>query len=310
MIIRFNWSVLEETAIDVKGSKARIVVVIPAMNECKAVGKVVGGIKQVMTNYDCEVLIVDGHSTDGTDKIAKEKGAVVIYQKGKGYGDALKTGFAYARKRLQGDVLVMMDADMTYDPKHIPALVAPVLKDKADMVVGNRFAGMQKGAMPFINMIGNRILSLVAKVALGLSVFDTQSGMRAFKSELLDSMNLVAVGMPLAMEMLAEARGAGARVKEVPISYMPRVGETKLHPIKDGGRILGTTVRLMFDIRPLLLFGSVGTILGVMGLFLHYVSLPAEFVSIMFPFIFIIGGLLLFWLGFVTVLVRRLRKPK
>ena len=285
-------------------------VVIPAMNEREAIGKVVSGVKKVMENHNCRVLIVDGHSTDGTDKIAKEKGADVIYQLGKGYGDALKTGFIHARKHLHAKVLVMMDADMTYDPKHIPALVAPVLKDEADMVVGNRFAAMQKGAMPFVNKIGNRVLSLVAKVALGLNVFDTQSGMRAFKSELLDNMNLVAVGMPLAMEMLAEARGAGARVKEVPISYMPRVGETKLHPIKDGGRILGTTVRLMFDIRPLLLFGSIGTILGVMGLFLHYVSLPAEFVSIMFPFIFIIGGLLLFWSGFVLVLVRKLRKPK
>jgi VIT1/CCC1 family predicted Fe2+/Mn2+ transporter len=154
------------------------------------------------------------------------------------------------------------------------------------------------------------VLSLVAKLALGISVYDTQSGMRAFKSELLDSMNLVAVGMPLAMEMLAEASHAGARIREVPISYMPRVGETKLHPIKDGGRILGTTVRLMFDIRPVLFFGIIGTVLGGMGLILHYVTLPVELLSIVFPFIFIIGGLLLFWLGFVIVLFRKLRKRK
>jgi glycosyltransferase involved in cell wall biosynthesis len=301
---------VEEEAIASKGSTARIVVVIPTLNECKAVGKVVGGVKHVMADYDCKVLIVDGHSTDGTDKIAKQMGATVIYQRGKGYGNALKTGFLHARKRLNAQVLVMMDADMTYDPKHIPALVAPILEDEADMVVGNRFAGMQKGAMPFVNMIGNRVLSLVAKLAVGLNVYDTQSGMRAFKSELLDSMHLVAVGMPLAMEMLAEARSADARIREVPISYMPRVGETKLHPIKDGGRILGTTVRLMFDIRPLLFFGIIGTVLGVMGLLLHYVTLPIELVNVVFPFIFIIGGLLLFWLGFVIVLVRKLRKRK
>lgn len=301
---------MEEEAIEAKRSATRIAVVIPTLNECKAVGKVLGAVKSAMDGYDYRMLVVDGHSTDGTDEIAKDMGADVIYQRGRGYGNALKTGFFYARKRLDAKVIVMMDADLTYDPKHIPKLVAPILNDEADMVVGNRFAGMQEGAMPFVNMVGNRVLSLVAKLALGLNVYDTQSGMRAFKSELLDSMNLVAVGMPLAMEMLAEARSVDARIREVPISYRPRVGETKLNPIKDGGRILGTTVRLMFDIRPLLFFGIIGTVLGVMGLLLHYVTLPIELVNVVFPFIFIIGGMLLFWLGFVTVLVRKLRRRK
>lgn len=301
---------MEEEAIEAKRSATRIVVVIPTLNECKAVGKVLGAVKSAMDCYEYRMLVVDGHSTDGTDEIAKGYGADVIYQRGRGYGDALKTGFFYARKRLNAKVIVMMDADLTYDPKHIPKLVAPILNDEADMVVGNRFAGMQEGAMPFVNMVGNRVLSLVAKLALGLNVYDTQSGMRAFKSELLDRMNLVAVGMPLAMEMLAEARSVDARIREVPISYRSRVGETKLNPIKDGCRILGTTVRLMFDIRPLLFFGIIGTVLGVMGLLLHYVTIPIELVNVVFPFIFIIGGMLLFWLGFVTVLVRKLRRRK
>jgi hypothetical protein len=301
---------MEEEAIDAQQHAARIVIVIPTLNECKAVEKVVGGVKSAMNGYEHRVLIVDGHSTDGTDEIARKMGADVIYQRGKGYGDALKTGFFHARKRLGAKVIVMMDADMTYDPKHIPALVAPILEDTADMVVGNRFAAMQQGAMPFVNRVGNRVLSLVAKLALGLSVYDTQSGMRAFKSELLDSMNLVAVGMPLAMEMLAEALSVDARICEVPISYMPRVGKTKLNPIKDGGRILGTTVRLMFDIRPLLFFGIIGTVLGIMGLLLHYITLPTELAHLVFPYLFMIGATLLFGLGFMLVLIKKLRKRK
>ena len=273
-------------------------------------GKVVEGVTQVMADYDCIMLIIDGRSTDGTDQIAREKGATVIYQRGKGYGDALKTGFLYARKQLKAKVLVMLDADATYPPKHIPDLVKPILKDQADMVVGDRFAGMQKGAMPFINRFGNKMLSLVAKLALGLNVYDTQSGMRAFKSSLLDSIKLEAVGMPLAMEMLAEAHDAGARIREVPISYMPRVGETKLHPIKDGGRILGTTVRLMFDIRPLLFFGSIGAVLGIMGLLLHYMTLPTELAHLVFPYLFIFGATLLFGFGFILVVIKALRKRK
>lgn len=301
---------MEEEAIEAKRSAARIAVVIPTLNECEAVGKVLGGVKSAMDGYEYRMLVVDGHSVDGTDEIARNMGADVIYQRGRGYGDALKTGFFYARKRLDAKVIVMMDADLTYDPKHIPELVAPILKDEADIVVGNRFAGMQKGAMPFVNRVGNRVLSMVAKLALGLNVYDTQSGMRAFKSELLERVNLVTVGMPLAMEMLAEALSVDARICEVPISYRPRVGETKLNPIKDGGRILGITVRLMFDVRPILFFGSIGTILGVVGLLLHYIMLPIELVHVVFPFLFMIGGMLLFWVGFVIVLIKKLRRRK
>ena len=309
MNIGFNRSV-EEEAIEAKRSAARIAVVIPTLNECKAVGRVVGGVKQVMGGYDCRVLVVDGHSTDGTDEIARDMGADVIYQRGRGYGDALKTGFFYARRRLGAEVIVMMDADLTYAPRDIPRLVAPVLGGEADLVVGNRFAGMQRGAMPFVNRVGNRVLSLVAKLALGLNVYDTQSGMRAFSSELLERMNLVAVGMPLAMEILAEARSVNARVREVPIGYSSRVGETKLNPIKDGGRILGITARLMFDVRPMLFFGSIGMVLGVVGLLLHYITLPIELVNVLFPFLFMIGGMLLFWVGFVIVLIKKLRRRK
>ncbi len=271
-------------------------------------GKVLSGIHNAMTDYNYRVLVVDGHSYDGTDEIAKSMNAQVIYQRGKGYGDALKTGFFYAKKNLEANIIVMMDADLTYDPKHIPELIKPILENKADMVVGNRFADMQQGSMTVVNRFGNRMLSLVAKLALGLNVYDTQSGMRAFRSELLDCMTLVAVGMPLAMEMLAEAVSAGARINEVPISYRPRVGETKLNPITDGGRILGVTVRLMLDVRPLLFFGSTGTILGIIGLLLHYFMLPIELMHIVFPFVFMIGGILLFWFGFVIFALRKLKQ--
>ena len=299
---------MEALYIEANFSAVRIAVVIPTLNECKAVGKVLSGVHDAMVGYNYQVLVVDGRSIDGTDKLAREMGAFVIYQQGKGYGDALKTGFFYARKRLDAKIIVMMDADLTYDPKYIPDLIAPILKNEADMVVGNRFAGMQKGAMPLVNKFGNKILSLVAKLALGLGVYDTQSGMRAFKSGLLDSMTLVAVGMPLAMEMLAEALSADARICEVPISYMPRVGETKLNPLKDGGRILGVTYRLMLDVRPLLFFGSIGTSLGVLGLLLHYFMLPIELMHVVFPFLFMIGGILLFWFGLVIFAIRKLKK--
>ena len=301
---------MEEETIAAEQPATRIVTVIPALNEHEAVGKVLDDVKQAMIKYDHRVLVVDGHSTDGTDKIAKDKGAVVIYQRGKGYGNALKTGFVHAKKRLDAKIIVMMDADLTYDPKHIPQLVTPIMRGEADMVVGNRFAGLQKGAMTFVNKIGNQALSLVAKLALGLNVYDTQSGMRAFKAELLDKMNMVAVGMPFAMEMLAEARSFDARVHEIPVSYKPRVGKTKLNPVKDGGRILGTTVRLMFDVRPILFFGIIGTVMGIFGLLLHDIMPTNELAYVLVPFLFMVGGIILSCLGLVIVVAKKLRKRK
>jgi dolichol-phosphate hexosyltransferase len=296
---------LEEKTIEAKRNATRIAVVIPALNEGKAIGSLLDSIKTVMPSYEYKILVVDGHSTDGTDTIAKSRGAEVIYQKGKGYGNALKSGFLFAKRQLNAKIIVMMDADLTYDPKDIPRLVGPILENKADMVVGNRFAGMQKGAMSLVNRIGNRMLSLFAKLAFGLNVYDSQSGMRAFKSELLDQMNLVAVGMPFAMEMLAEAISIKAKISEAPISYSARVGETKLNPIKDGARILGVTVRLMYDIRPLLFFGALGTVFGMSGLLFHYTMLPTEFTYVVFPFLIMIGGILLSGIGFAMFFFKK-----
>ena len=290
-------------AVEAEHFATKIVIVIPTLNEREAVGKVLDGVKDAMDGYEYRMLVVDGHSIDGTDDIAREKGAEVIYQRGKGYGDALRTGFLYARKRLDAGVIVMMDADFTYDPRDIPELVAPILEHEADLVVGNRFAGMQKGAMSLVNRFGNRMLSLVAKLALRLNVYDTQSGMRAFRSELLDRVSLVAGGMPFALEMLAEALSADARIDETPVSYRPRVGKTKLNPIKDGGRILGITLRLMFDTQPLLFFGGIGTVLAVVGLFLHGIS-----GTLVFPFLLMIGAIPLFTLGLVISIIKRLKR--
>ena len=296
----------EEKGVEAERSAPKIAIVIPTLNERDAVGNMLDGVKNVMEGYDYRMLVVDGHSVDGTDEIAREKGAEVIYQRGRGYGEALKTGFFHARKRLDAGVIVMIDADLSYDPKDIPELLAPLLKDEADLVVGNRFAGMQKGAMSFVNRVGNKLLSLIAKVTLRLNIYDTQSGMRAFKSKLLDSMNLVAKGMPFAIEMLAEALNADARIHETPVSYRPRVGKTKLSPIRDGGRILGITVRLMLDTQPLLFFGGIGIVLGMVGLFLHAVMLPTA----VFPFLLMIGAIQFFTLGLVIVMIKRIGRSR
>jgi len=246
----------------------KVTVVIPTLNEEKSIGKVIDGIKKELTGrYSYNILVVDGYSNDDTVKIAREKGARVIFQKGKGYGDAYLTGFEYVRKKFQPDIIVMMDGDCTYDPSDIPLLVDPVIRGKADMVIGNRFIKMEKGAMSKINRLGNKILSKIAQWTLNINVNDTQSGYRAFKTSILDNMSLNSSGMPFAIELLAEAYRTGLKVIEIPVSYHKRLGgASKLSPLKDGMRILLTIIRLFRDYKPLVFFGIIGLMLILAGI--------------------------------------------
>ncbi|MDH5689841.1 MAG: glycosyltransferase [Candidatus Bathyarchaeota archaeon] len=257
-----------ETGNAKNNSDLRIVFVVPTLNEEAGVGLVLDGISKVMQQNNYTVLVVDGHSEDKTVQIAKERGASIVFQRERGYGDALMTGFECACNSLKADILVMMDADGTYDPKDVPNLLNPILENRADLVVGNRFLGIKRGSMTFVNRVGNRMLSWIARRTLNIGITDTQCGLRALRADLMKHINFKAEGMSLATEMLAEAKQAKARIVEVPIAYHPRIGDTKLNPIKDGSRILGTILRLIRDYKPLLFFGAFGFIMASIGSFI------------------------------------------
>lgn len=212
----------------------KVIVVIPTLDEETGIGFVLDSLEHALHSYNYDVLIVDGHSSDRTVKIAEDKGASVIFQRRKGYGDALRTGFIYADDNFKADIVVMIDADGTYDPSDIPSLLQVVLENKADMVIGNRFDKMDGDAMPLTNIVGNRILSLVGRILLQLDVSDTQCGLRAIRSDLGRKIKTEDDGMPFAVELLARAKKAGARISEVPVSYHPRRGVSKLSRFEDG----------------------------------------------------------------------------
>ena len=193
----------------------KLSIVIPALNEAESIGQVLDEIAKVFDGKDHSVVIVDGNSTDGTPEIAGKYGAIVINQRGTGYGDALLSGFVYARDKLAPSLIAMMDADMTYDPKDIPVLMEPIVTGDADLVVGNRFMGMEEGAMTSVNRIGNMILSWICRVFMKLKICDTQCGLRVFRTDLVDRLDLTKEGMPFATEMLVEAKFAGARIVDI-----------------------------------------------------------------------------------------------
>ena len=243
------------------------VIVIPTLNEEEGIKFTINSIYRALEQkLKFKIIVVDGFSSDGTVEIAKSMGATVIKQKRKGYGDALQCGFHFVDKHLNSLATVMMDGDGTYEPTDIIEMVDIIKKGEADLVIGNRFAKMEKHSMSHLNKIGNKILSAISRKLIRLDISDTQCGLRAFRSDIASLFYTASLGMTFATEMLAEARTNYIKVKEIPTSYHKRIGKAKLNSIKDGGRILGTIIRIMRDTQPLLFFGLMGFVFTAIGL--------------------------------------------
>ena len=209
-----------------------------------------------------EVIVVD-KSKDETAVRAAELGAKVIHQTGTGYGDAYITGFKHISE--DTETVVILDGDYTYDPYNIPKLLQPI-NDGADVVIGTRFALMDKGAMSRRNALGNRMLTALLRSLYHVRLTDSQSGMRAIRRSALDRLRLQSPNMPFASEMIIEAQKENLAITEVPIRYRTRVGHAKLDPFRDAFSILSITVRLVRDYNPLVIFLPIGLALMLVGL--------------------------------------------
>jgi len=297
-------------------SEERILVIIPALNEEETIGEVIRGCHEALQRRTYEILVVDGRSSDSTVSIALQEGAKVIVQKGSGYGDALMCGFKHALRTYRTDLVVMLDADGTYPPQSIEGLLEPILHDKADLVIGNRFAHPEKGSMPFVNRVGNRFFSALSRFLFKIPSLDTQSGFRAFRAQMLNHLLFKNPGMPLASEMIVEAKSANYRITQVPITYRNRKGKSKLRPMRDAYLILGTLVRLYRDYSPLLFFGMIGGIILIMGGFLGLYLLIRYLVTGLVPhyvlatlstFLFL-TGLTIITIGLLADMIKDLRE--
>lgn len=250
-----------------------ISIVLPCLNEEEAVGRCVDTVLAVITQerLSAEVVVVDNASTDRTAEVAAAHGARVVYQPVRGYGNAYLKGFAEAR----GKYIVMADADNTYDFREIPAFVGPLRSGEADLVMGNRFAGdMAKGAMTWSHRyIGNPVLSGLLNLFFRTGVRDAHCGMRAFTKDAVKRMQLRTGGMEFASEMVINAARAGLKITERPITYRPRVGESKLRTVRDGWRHL----RFLLLYSPTHLFLLPGLFIMLFGLIVLGLLLPGPF---------------------------------
>jgi glycosyltransferase involved in cell wall biosynthesis len=213
-----------------------------------------------MMGVSGEVIVADNGSTDRSVEIALSKGARVVHVAQKGYGNALRGGIEAAR----GRIIVIGDADDSYDFLEAPKLVAKI-KEGYDLVVGSRFKGrILPGAMPWTSKIGNPIMTFTLNLLFKVNTSDSQSGMRAFTKEAYRKMQLQATGMEFASEMLIKAGKAKLKIAEVPITLHPdkRGRPPHLRPIRDGWRHL----KLMLTYSPTVLFLIPGLTLMLIGL--------------------------------------------
>lgn len=212
-------------------------IVMPCLNEAETVATCVRKARSWLASAGIvgEVLVVDNGSTDRSPELAEAAGAHVIHEERRGYGNAYLRGFAEAR----GDVIVMGDADDTYDFSRLDDLIKP-LGDGYDMVVGNRFSGgIGPGAMPWAHRyIGSPIINLLIRRFIGIRIGDSQSGFRAFTRRAYDRLRMRSGGMEFASEMIVNAAREGLSVTEVPAPYSVRLGESKLSTVRDGWRHL------------------------------------------------------------------------
>ena len=217
---------------------ADLTVAMITLNEEKAVAKVITSIQEVVP--DAEVLLVDS-SSDATAEIAESLGARVIKQfPPKGYGPAMET----ALRSASGSVVVTLDCDDTYPTERIPQLANLVLKDGWDVVDGDRLE-KRPGAMKLQNYIGNWLLAGVASVLFRKRVRDLHSGMRAYRTSMLNDLKFDAQGAALPVELLLRPLKSGYKVHVVPIEYKLRIGDSTMRPLET----IHWTLRRIFRVR-------------------------------------------------------------
>src|SRR3954470_20378780 len=273
-------------------AQLRVSVVIPCLNEAENIVECVTRARQAMEEAGIagEVVVADNDSEDASAELASGAGARVVHEPRRGYGSAYLAGFAAAR----GEYIVMGDADRTYDFNEIPRFVRE-LDAGAELVMGDRMKNIHPGAMPWHHRyIGNPVLTGILNVFFRTGVSDAHCGMRALRRDVLPRLDLRTTGMEFASEMVIRASKERLDIREFPIEYHPRGGESKLSSFRDGWRHL----RFLLVHSPTYLFLVPGGLPAALGVLVSIVSLTqVEIFGREWQLHSMIGGALLIIVG-------------
>jgi len=207
----------------------RVSVIIPTHNEARAIGRVLADLPRELVT---EIIVVDSNSSDGTPDVARSMGARVIEEPQRGYGRACFTGFDNAERP---DVVVFLDGDYSDRPSELPLILAPIVEGRADISLGSRLSSKRNhGALPWHQVFGNRFAAGLIRLLYGVRITDL-GPFRAARADVFRALALQEASYGWAVEMILKGVLAGHRIVEVPVSYYPRIGKSKI-----SGTVKGT----------------------------------------------------------------------
>lgn len=223
----------------------KVTVVIPCYNERETIEKIVEKVKASPIELH-EIIIVDDYSTDGTrdilhEKIENESCRILKHERNQGKGAALRTGFKHAT----GDIILIQDADLEYNPTEYPKLIQPILDDEADVVFGSRFMGGEPHRVVYFwHMVGNKLLTLASNMMTNLNLTDMETCFKVFRKEIMDQITIEEDRFGFEPEITAKISKLDCRIFEVGISYYGRTyAQGKKIGWKDGIRALYAIAR-------------------------------------------------------------------
>ncbi len=255
-------------------AQSRIAILIPCHNEEKTIASVVRDFRSELPH--AEIYVYDNNSTDRTVEEARRAGALIRFERRQGKGNVVRSMF----REVEADVYVLVDGDGTYPPESVHDLIAPVLEDEADMVIGSRLHAQSESRFNPINRMGNRLFLLLLNTVFRVQLTDLLSGYRAFSRRFVKGLPLLSRGFEIETELTVKGLERGYRVMEVPVDLSPRPegSSSKIRIFRDGMLIFNTIFALLRDYKPMTAFGMAGLILVLAGL-LPGAVVVEEFIS-------------------------------
>ena len=246
-----------------ENKQPRIAILIPCYDEELTIGQVIDEFREQLP--EAEIYVYDNNSRDKTVEIAKQAGVIVRFENRQGKGFVVQRMF----REIDADVYVMIDGDMTYPVNEVRKLIAPVLANEADMVVGSRFAAASASEVKRLNLFGNKLFLRTVNYIFKVQLTDILSGYRAFNRNFVKTLPLFGGGFEIETELTIKSLARNYRIVEIPINLTERPdgSNSKIKFFRDGMLIFNMILSLFRDYKPLTFFGGIGIVLMFLGLF-------------------------------------------